>query len=314
MIYPDISFVPLNYCVCVNIFFFPCVSIFGMSVFLRAIHKKIMYLLQWFWRMLIMALAMLLFQEVPGAPRMPTPWFARACFLPQPQQPFPPSEQSHAGNCFSLCKMKKRWKRTGGVRTNAQRLGLPKAHRLPIERYFLPQQQSRSVPLPPWPCWRFPAPKCSISCSWSPPLLSMRVKTAGRSERKKREFTSFCKLIGAMRTLPALLEVRSRSLWSKLFSHPDLSGWKSLQIFQRHILNPTLQCVPVENSYIGSFSTNRRFNPLNFLMLCACVSLIKRNYFDFKRSHWNNWYLTNHSRLALKSLTSFNTDYFFFYL
>lgn len=30
------------------------------------------------------------------------------------------------------------------------------------------------------------------------PLLSMRVKTAGKRERKKREFTSCCKLIGVL--------------------------------------------------------------------------------------------------------------------
>jgi len=88
-----------------------------------------------------MTLAMLLFQEISAPSCMPTPLFSSSCFLPQPQQPFPPSEQSRVGNCFSLCKTKE-CKRTSGVRTNAQRLELPEAHRMLTERYFLSQQQS----------------------------------------------------------------------------------------------------------------------------------------------------------------------------
>lgn len=158
--------------------------------------------------------------------------------LPLPAPAAISSIRADPGNCFSLCKMKRRWQRTTEVRTNAQRLGLPEVHRLPAVRYFLPQQQSRSV-CPPWPCWRLPVPKCSINHLWSLPFLSVRDKTAGKREREGNlwVFTSY---LGYENTLPALLGVRSRSLWSKLFSCPDLSAWESLHIFERCALSPAL--------------------------------------------------------------------------
>lgn len=147
MTYPDISFVPVNYCVCVNLFLFFFVSMCGMSLSQGCSVKDNI-------------LITMILENVNHDTRHITvsrglcsrtapPLFASSSFLPQP---FPPSEQSHIGNCFSVCKTKKRWKGTNGARTNVQRLGLPKVHRLPTERYFLSQQQSRSVPPPPRPC------------------------------------------------------------------------------------------------------------------------------------------------------------------
>lgn len=143
---------------------------FSMSDFLRAIQKNILHLLQWFWRILIMTLAMLLFREVLAPPACPPPCLVALASSPSPSSHFlPPSRATQT--IVSACVKRRGGKGAGGVRTNAQRLGLPEAHRLPTERYFLPQQQSWSAPPPPppWPCWRFPAPKCSISCLWSPP-------------------------------------------------------------------------------------------------------------------------------------------------
>lgn len=146
--------------------------------------------------------------------------------LPFPAPAAISSLRADPGNCFSLCKTKKRWKRTSGVRTNAQRLGLPKADRLPTVRYFLPQQQSRSVPPPPWPCWRLPTLKCSINCLWCLPLLSMRDKTAGKRERKGnlRVFTS----------------------WFGLWEHVTSPAWSQVQKpLEQAIFLPWLVCLKV---------------------------------------------------------------------
>lgn len=170
-------------------FFFAVVCMFGVSVFLRAIQKKIIHVSQWFWRMLIMTLPCYYFKRSLLPVTCPPPCLLALASPTQPQQPFPPSEQSHAGSCSSLYKMKKRCKRSSGVRTNAQRLGLPKAHRLPTERSSLPQQQSGSVPpppSPPLPCWRLPALKCSISCLWAPSPPKQESQNCWQDEEKEK--------------------------------------------------------------------------------------------------------------------------------
>lgn len=106
------------------------------------------------------------------------------------------------------------------------------------------------------------------------PLLSMRVKITGSREGKKREFTRFCKLIWDM----------GRHYQPFLESGPGASEASDF---------PTLTCLAESsftssrgtrwsqpfsvfwwgNSYIGKFSTERRFNPLNFwIAVCLCLS------------------------------------------
>lgn len=147
MTYPTFSFVPVNYCVCVNLFFwvgwggFFCFHVWDVC-FSQGYSEKDNVLITTILENVNHDTCHVTISRGPCSPRpVPTPLFASSCFLRQPQQPFPPSEQSHTGNCFSLCKTEG-WKRIGGVRTNAQRLGLPKAHGLPTERHFLPQRQS----------------------------------------------------------------------------------------------------------------------------------------------------------------------------
>lgn len=97
---PDISFVAVSHCVCVTPFVVVVASAFDVSIFFRAIQKK----------------DNTHYSDVGGHNCYATVsrdvCFAHAhcpffwlLFLPQPQQ-FPPSEQSSAGPCFSLCQAK----------------------------------------------------------------------------------------------------------------------------------------------------------------------------------------------------------------
>lgn len=92
-------------CLCKPPLFFFFVSMFGMSVFLRAIQKKIIYLLQWFWRMLIMALAMLLFQEAPAhtPPACPPPCLLALASFPSPSSHFLPLSRAMMQAIVSAC-------------------------------------------------------------------------------------------------------------------------------------------------------------------------------------------------------------------
>lgn len=157
--------------------------------------------------------------------------------LPLPAPAAISSQRADPGNCFSLCKMKKRWKRTSGVRTNAQSLGLPKVHRLPTLRCFLPQRQSRSVCPPSWPCWRLPILKCSISHLWFLPLLSMR-QNCWQAEREGNVW-GFYKLIWAMRThFQPCLESGPEASGASCF--PTLTCLPESPIFERCALSPAL--------------------------------------------------------------------------
>lgn len=115
-----------------------------------------------------------------------------------------------------------------------------------------------------------------------PPLLSRRVKTAGKMKRKKREFTSFCKLIGVTRTCyqPFLQSGPKASeasyfptltcLAKSLFASSGGMHWTQLfTVFWW------------ETVISANFQPKGDLIPWIFSLLCACVSLIKRNYLDF---------------------------------
>lgn len=155
-------------------------------------------------------------------------------------------------------------------------LGLPKVHQLPTVRCFLPQQQSRSVCPLPWPCWKLPILKCSITICGPFPSSVWETKLLARG--KEKGIYEFLQVdLGYENILPALHGVRSRSLWSQLFSCPDLSAWKSLHIFDRCALSPALNCVLLGNGCISKFSANGRSNPYFFLFaLCLSLSNIKK--------------------------------------
>lgn len=136
----------------------------------------------------------------PCSPCMPTPLFGSSCFLPQPQQPFPPSQQSHTDNCFSLCETKG-WKRGWWGEDKCTKAGTSWSTSAANRKILSPPSSRADLHLLLLlllldPAEGFQPP--NVQSAVCGPLLSMRVKTAGKRERKKREFTSCCKLIGVL--------------------------------------------------------------------------------------------------------------------
>lgn len=212
----------MNYCVCVNIFSSPphvwCVC------FSQGYLEKDDMVITMIEENVNHDTCHVAISRGPFSPQQAHPLVCYS-LLPLPAPAAISSQRADPGNCFSLCKMKKRWKRTSGVRTNAQSLGLPKVHRLPTLRCFLPQRQSRSVCPPSWPCWRLPILKCSISHLWFLPLLSMR-QNCWQAEREGNVwvFTS----------------------WFGLWEHVSSPAWNQVQKpLEQVVFPPWLVCLKV---------------------------------------------------------------------
>lgn len=210
---------------------------------------------------------------------MPTALFAGSCFLPQPQQPFPPSEQAVQA-IVSACARRKGWKGTRGVRTNAQRLRLPKVRQLPTERDFLPQKQELIwklllILLEPTEGFQ----PLSVQAAPCDHLQSLRVKTAGKGRRLKRNLLGFASCLGLWghTTSPAWNQVQ------KPLERAILPPWLVCLEVPSHLpepcFDPTFQGVLVENSYVGKFSANS-FNPLNF-WIAMCLCFPNKKFFGF---------------------------------
>lgn len=180
---------------------------------------------------------MLLFQEVPALPSRPTLLFATSCFLSQPQQPFPPSEQIQA--IVSACA---KWRRggKGPVGLGQMLRGWNFLKCIGCQQWDAFCRSNKVICVSS----SFTLLKAANPEMFNQPLVVPSPPKYERQncwqEEKRREFMSFYKLVWAMRTLPALLGVRSRSLWSKLFSCPDLSAWESLHTSERRALSPAL--------------------------------------------------------------------------
>lgn len=215
---------------------------------------------------------MLLFQEVSALPSRPTLLFATSCFLSQPQQPFPPSEQIQA--IVSACA---KWRRggKGPVGLGQMLRGWNFLKCIGCQQWDAFCRSNKVICVSS----SFTLLKAANPEMFNQPLVVPSPPKYERQncwqEEKRREFMSFYKLIWAMRTC----------YQPCLESGPEASGASCF---------PALTCLPESpftplrgvhwaqlfNVFWWEIIAMVNFQPMGdlipwiFYLLCACLCLI----------------------------------------